>query len=204
MPKDKTASHAKIMVAISEEFFEKGFENASIRGIAARAGMSSAGLYRHYKDKEDMFLALVQPLVEQIYQWVEEHKKHQYALLDQNAERDMLLGQSFVDLIKEIIIPNKNEFKLLICYAKGTRYENFMHDFVAAQQDELIKAIRYMKECGYPAKEPLEEEIHLLLSAYASAIFEPIIHDYSEEKTMRCLNTCNEFFMPGWMKIMGL
>jgi len=49
MPKDKTASHIRVMTAMREEFIEKGFENASVRNIAAKAGMSAAGLYRHYK-----------------------------------------------------------------------------------------------------------------------------------------------------------
>ena len=48
MPRDKTESHIKVNIAIREEFMEKGFEGASIRSIGARAGMTSAGLYRQY------------------------------------------------------------------------------------------------------------------------------------------------------------
>ena len=64
MPRDKTLSHEKVKKAIKEEFLEKGFEGASIRSIGARAGMTSAGLYRHYSDKEAMFNAMVEPLIE--------------------------------------------------------------------------------------------------------------------------------------------
>ena len=55
MPRDKTLSHEKVRKAVKEEFLEKGYEDASIRSIGARAGMTSAGLYRHYADKEAMF-----------------------------------------------------------------------------------------------------------------------------------------------------
>ena len=58
MPRDKTESHIKVNIAIREEFMEKGFEGASIRSIGARAGMTSAGLYRHYPDKEASSLEL--------------------------------------------------------------------------------------------------------------------------------------------------
>ncbi len=51
MPRDKSLSHEKVNKAIKEEFLAKGFEEASIRSIAARAGITSAGLYRHYADK---------------------------------------------------------------------------------------------------------------------------------------------------------
>ncbi|MCM1299325.1 MAG: TetR/AcrR family transcriptional regulator [Firmicutes bacterium] len=204
MPKDKTASHLRIIAAMKAEFLEKGFENASVRSIAERANMSSAGLYRHYKDKEDMFDALIQPLIDQINDWLEKHKKRKYALAEKKADSGSLFGQSFTDLIKEVVYPNKEEFRLLLCCARGTKYENFIHDFVSAQQGELAEGIRYMKSRGYPAEEPLEEELHMLLSAYVSAMFEPVIHDYDEEKAMHCLDTIDKFFMPGWKHIMGL
>ena len=44
MPRDKTLSHEKVRKAVKEEFLEKGYEDASIRSIGARAGMTSAGL----------------------------------------------------------------------------------------------------------------------------------------------------------------
>ena len=40
MPRDKTLSHEKVKKAIKEEFLEKGYEDASIRSIGARAGMT--------------------------------------------------------------------------------------------------------------------------------------------------------------------
>ena len=73
MPRDKTLSHEKVKKAIKEEFLEKGFEDASIRSIGARAGMTSAGLYRHYADKEAMFNAMVEPLIESIKNWAKKH-----------------------------------------------------------------------------------------------------------------------------------
>ena len=61
-----------------------------------------------------------------------------------------------------------------------------------------------MKDNGYPAKELSEQELHMLLSAYLTACFEPIIHDYDDDAVIKYLNTVQEFFMPGWMKIMGI
>nr|MCR5129574.1 TetR/AcrR family transcriptional regulator [Lachnospiraceae bacterium] len=53
MPRDKTANHIKIMAAAKEEFLERGYEKASMRGIADRCSLTAAGIYRHCKDKED-------------------------------------------------------------------------------------------------------------------------------------------------------
>ena len=204
MPRDKTLSHEKVRKAVKEEFLEKGYEDASIRSIGARAGMTSAGLYRHYADKEAMFNAMVEPLIESIKEWTGKHTNRKYALLEDNVSDDKLFGETFVDMVKEVILPRRDEFILLISRSAGTKYENFIHDYVEDNQKEFLEAIRYLKRKGYQTAEPDEEELHMLLSAYLTACFEPIIHDYEDEKVIKYLNTVQEFFMPGWLKIMGI
>ena len=86
----------------------------------------------------------------------------------------------------------------------GTKYENFIHDFVVDNQKPFLEAVMYMKKKGYPAIEISEEELHMLLSAYTTACFESIIHNDDDAKIDKYLNTIQEFFMPGWMKIMGV
>ena len=61
MPRDKTASHEKIVDAAMREFQEKGYEQASMKAVADAVGMTSAALYRHFENKQDMFASLVQP-----------------------------------------------------------------------------------------------------------------------------------------------
>ncbi|MCR5340621.1 MAG: TetR/AcrR family transcriptional regulator, partial [Saccharofermentans sp.] len=78
MPRDKTLSHEKVNRAIREEFLEKGYEGASVRSIGERAGMTSAGLYRHYPDKAAMFDSIVEPVINAIEQWAADHKKNAY------------------------------------------------------------------------------------------------------------------------------
>lgn len=203
MPRDKSLSHEKVKQAIKEEFLEKGYENASIRSIGARAGMTSAGLYRHYVDKEAMFNAMVDPLIDSIKDWTRKHTSKKYNLMDGGAKNEELFGETFIDMIKEVILPKRDEFILLMSRSGGTKYENFLHDYVEDNQKQFSEAIRYLKENGYPARELCEEELHMLLSAYLTACFEPIIHDYDDAKIEQYLNTVQEFFMPGWLRIMG-
>ena len=204
MPRDKTLSHIKVNKAIKEEFLEKGYEAASIRSIGARAGMTSAGLYRHYADKEAMYSAMVEPLIEDIRTWTRKHTEKKYNLIEKRKDKSDLFGESFIDMIREVILPRRDEFKLLMTCSSGTRYENFLHEFVQENQKEFLEAIGILKENGYPVTLVDEEELHMLLSAYLTACFEPIIHGVDEAKLDKYLNTIQEFFMPGWLKIMGI
>ena len=204
MPRDKSLSHEKVNRAIREEFLEKGYENASIRSIGRRAGMTSAGLYRHYADKEAMFNAMVEPLIDSIKEWTKRHTARKYSLVEGNVPADELFGESFIDMMNDVILPRRDEFRLLMNCSAGTKYENFVHDFVVENQKEFMETLGYLKEKGYKVIDVSEEELHMLLSAYLTACFEPVIHDFEDIKMEKYLNTVREFFVPGWMKIMGI
>jgi len=204
MPRDKTLSHKRVNKAIMEEFLEKGYEAASIRSIGKRAGMTSAGLYRHYADKEAMFGAMVQPLIDEINAWTKRHTEKKYSILDSKDKKEELFGETFIDLIKKVILNRREEFILLMSCSGGTKYENFIHDYAMDNQKTLLDAIQYMRNKGYPVINVSEEELHMLLSAYMTACFEPIIHKYDDIEIEQYLNTIQAFFMPGWLKIMGV
>lgn len=186
------------------EFLEKGFAEASIRSIGERAGLTSAALYRHYSSKEAMFCAVVEPLVQEIQTRMARHKELHYQQLGAAGHSDFLFRESMIDIVREVILPHRAEFYLLVRCAQGTRYENYIHDFVAENQGDLADAIEHMRAQGYPAIHLEREELHMLLSAYMTAITEPIIHGYPDEKITAYLDRMSDFFMPGWMKIMGL
>ena len=204
MPRDKTLSHEKVNRAIREEFLEKGFEGASVRSIGDRAGMTSAGLYRHYPDKAAMFDSIVEPVVTAIEKWTNDHKKNAYELVENRNPDSDLFSQTFLDLIKDIILPNKVEFRLLLTSSRGTKYENFVNDFVLKNQTEMMRMFGYLKSKGFPVKEISEEELHILLSAYLTACFEPVVHGFSDEQIEAHLGTVREFFLPGWRNLMGM
>ena len=57
----------KILVEATKLFVTSGYNGISMREIAEAAGLSKAGLYYHFKDKEDLFLAILSDNLDQIY-----------------------------------------------------------------------------------------------------------------------------------------
>lgn len=49
-------SRARIRIAAMELFREKGFDGATLRAIAARAGMGASSIYRHVQSKEELLI----------------------------------------------------------------------------------------------------------------------------------------------------
>lgn len=201
MPRDKTAAHAKIMAAAREEFLEFGYEKASMRSVGERCGMTAAGLYRHCRDKEDLFDQLVSPAAERIKTWTEAHI-NRYAQAIQ-ADGKALWRDSWVDMMREVVYPHMEDYHLLLTKSQGTQYADFLHDMTQRSQERFCAYLPYLRTQGYPVREISAKELHLLLTAYVTALFEPVTHFYSQEEALNCLNTVEVFFLPGWKQLLG-
>ena len=201
MPRDKTANHIKIIAATKAEFMEMGFDKSSMRSIAERCGMTAAGIYRHCVDKEDLFDQIVAPAVDRINAWLDAHVAR-YAEAVQK-EKHIQWRDSEIDMMREIVYPNMEEYHLLLAKSQGSKYENFLHDLTEGQQAQLLQYLPMLKAQGYAVKDIDSKELHLLLSTYTTALFEPVIHNYSVEEALRCLTTVEAFFVPGWKQLFG-
>ena len=67
----------------------------------------------------------------------------------------------------------------------------------------MLEFLSDLKNYGYAVKDIGPRQLHLLLTAYTTAIFEPVIHDYPVEEALKCLEIVEAFFMPGWKQLMG-
>ena len=201
MPRDKTANHIKIIAAAKAEFMEMGFDKSSMRSIAERCGMTAAGIYRHCVDKADLFDQIVAPAVDRINAWLDAHVAR-YAEAVQK-EKHIQWRDSEIDMMREIIYPNMEEYHLLLAKSRGSKYEHFLHDLTEGQQAQLLQYLPMLKAQGYAVKDIDSKELHLLLSAYTTALFEPVIHNYSLEEALHCLKAVEAFFVPGWKQLFG-
>lgn len=63
---------SRIIEAATVEFFEHGFHGASMRALAARAGIRSATLYYHFANKEELLVAIMGATLEHVHAEVRE------------------------------------------------------------------------------------------------------------------------------------
>ncbi|MDE0884494.1 MAG: helix-turn-helix domain containing protein [Myxococcota bacterium] len=60
-------SRALILKAARELFEERGFDEATLRAIAERAGMGASSIYRHFQSKEELLIADLDELQEEAW-----------------------------------------------------------------------------------------------------------------------------------------
>lgn len=206
MPRDKTDSHEKIVKAAMQEFQEKGFEQASMKAVADAVGMTSAALYRHFENKQDMFATLVQPAVDAMEEWRGKHVASSYHALEQGSSImwDFDADMNDAHVVLDVMYRQPEAFRLLICCAAGTPYENFIHDMIEQCTDEMMCFLERCRANGISARQVQRDEMHMLVSAYNAALLQPIEHGYDKADAERYLKTIVDFFTPGWRMITGL
>ncbi|MCR5268694.1 MAG: TetR/AcrR family transcriptional regulator [Lachnospiraceae bacterium] len=204
MPRDKSANHEKIIQAAYDEFLSYGFQDASMRRIAGACNMSASGLYKHFPSKEEMFAALVDPVIEgfmDLYHTVEEEY---FGKIDFVGTENAWQGQGEPVRTMQYIYDHIDEFRLIICKARGTKYESFPHDIAMLEEDATLRYIKELKKKGYTVKNVSRKEFHLLLTAYVEALFQAVAHDFTRKEAMHYAKTIETFYGNSWNELFGL
>lgn len=105
-----------LLKAAKEVFLEEGFERASLRKICAKAGVTTGAVYFLYKNKEELFGAIVGKTVEEAEDLCNGLMLNELHDLQSGAENE----QKLIDFL----YVHREEIELLINRSKGTKYEN--------------------------------------------------------------------------------
>jgi hypothetical protein len=92
-------------------------------------------------------------------------------------------------------------FVLLIKCAEGTVYANFQHDWVKKMTASTYDYFREAQKRGLTRVSISMEEMHILLSAFWTTIYEPFIHNYTWEQIEAHSNLVCGLF--NWRRVLG-
>lgn len=202
MPIDKTANHEKIIAAAKKEFLTYGFTDASMRRIAAAAGMSASGLYKHFASKEEMFSALVEPAYQGLLALFRQEAGDQEQFI---GTGDLSVWEASNDarLAVSYIYDHLDAFRLIICKSQGTKYESFLHDLAVLEEKMTLSFMEMLKKQGVKLNEFSEKELHLLTTTNVNAIFQTVEHDLTREEAIHYADTLDRFFAKAWKEFFG-
>ena len=203
MARDKAGHHEQILAAAWQEFLTYGFADASMRRIASAAGMSAAGLYKHFPSKEDMFSALVEPAFQGLMALYRQEETAEREALEAGIVTEKWQNGGEARLAMTYIYDHLNAFRLLICKSQGTRYESFLHDLAAEEEKTTMAMMDLLKANGGQINEVDRRELHLLVTANVNAVFQAVEHDFTREEALHYADTLDRFFSRGWQVFFG-
>ena len=202
MPRDKTEAHEKIIAAAKKEFLTYGFTDASMRRIAAAAGMSASGLYKHFASKEEMFSALVEPAYQGLLALFRQEAGDQEQVI---GTGDVSIWETGQDAKRAVayIYDHLDAFRLIVCKSQGTKYENTLHDLAVLEEELTLSFMEVLKKQGVKLNDFSEKELHLLTTSNVNAVFQTVEHDFTRDEAMHYADTLDRFFSKGWKEFFG-
>ena len=194
-----------ILDKAKREFLEKGYNAASVRTIAKKAGLTTGAIFRYYADKAALFEALVSEAADGLVEQFKAAQEAHFELIPQERTAESRdLSTEYLRHFVNYVYDRFDEFKLVLCGAEGTKYANYIHDLVELDVERTETYYRLLREKGKIKGNISHELHHMITSAYFTAVFETVVHDMPREQAMGYVEEIAVFFNSGWEGLLKL
>ena len=185
----------RILESARAEFLASGFEKASLKTICEGAGVTTGALYKRYKGKEELFCAVVEQTVSDLYEVAHARGDKDPAVMsDQELIKAWDMDGADMMWWFRFLYDRRDDFYLLLSCSQGTRYANFPHDWVELLTKATSAYLAEAQRRGLCRNDVEPAELHILLSAFWTTIYEPFIHHFTwEQIEAHCRIVCGLF-----------
>jgi len=140
MLKEEEPNRRRLLLKeIAKLFYERGYEKTSIRDISRALGISNAGLYYHFKDKQEMLFAITSELIDEAI----DDLRRNLPKIEKPEDQIFWIIYSHIMYYKN----NKNETKVLVHerYTLEGEYAKLMREkekeYVRLLEDTIRKMV---------------------------------------------------------------
>ena len=195
----------RLLECAMAEFMEMGYQEASLRVIAAKADTTTGSIYTRFKDKEGLFHALVDETIDELIAWM---RAGNDAFADQPAgeqrETVFTYKPEIWEQLVDYIYAHWDVFRLLGRCTDIGCYEEMLNRMIDI---EVTYTRRFLEATGNDAMESgrlTPMLLHMLSNAYYSGLFEIVRHGMAKREAMSYVSQLRRFFTQGWADLLGL
>ena len=195
----------RLLECAMSEFMEMGYQEASLRVIAAKADTTTGSIYTRFRDKEGLFHALVDETVDELILWM---RAGNDAFANQPAgeqrETVFTYKPEIWEQLVDYIYAHWNVFRLLARCTDIGCYEEMLNRMIDI---EVVYTRKFLEATGNDAMErgrltPML--LHMLSNAYYSGLFEIVRHGMTKGEAVSYVNQLRRFFTQGWADLLGI
>ena len=151
------ATRAKLVRVGRDLFARRGYSGVSTEEIVRRAGVTRGALYHHFRDKRDLFAAVVEQIEQEVMQKVAETA---LAAGDPWEQQSAAIG-AYLDVCLEPAVQ-----RIVLTDAPSVLGLAAWREIEAKYGLALVQAgLQSIMEAGYIEEQPIEPLAHLLLGA---------------------------------------
>lgn len=204
MQKQKDSARKNILITSRHEFLKNGFKNTSMRTIAQKSGVGLSNIYNYFKNKNEIFLEILHPLILAFERLTDTHNRPENITTDWYVIETYQQGM-LNDFLK-IVSNYQSEIKLLFFHSNGSSLENYTQKLIERHTRLSIEYFELMKQ-KYPS---INDNIspfflHTASSWWLAIMSEIVSHDELTEQEIRhFIRDFITFGTAGWKKLMQI
>ena len=205
MSESAIETKSKILQSAKNEFLDKGFTNASLRTIASNAGVTTGAMYRHFKDKDALFCALVDDAIDVTVKTVSladsaHHLDFGNPVSQEHFEAENQETNNFLNYIFD----NFDIFTLLLTKSAGSTHEHFQEEICELYTKNCEQTFNWMYKNNVSTKKIDKMTIHFIASTVINAFVEIITHKMSKKAAFQYIENIEEYTRYGMIHMMGV
>ena len=202
MPAKKGNTPDKIKNTARTIFLANGFRETSMQMIASEVGISAPGLYKHFESKEEIFSALVDPLITAIKEILHMAENEKDTLLAEGKSEKVWNKEKTFKEMLDFIYAHFDDMKLLLFCAEGTAYENIIDRVADYETKVMLRTLPRLREQGMAIPEIDAETISTMMRQQYRSYAELIRKDYTKERAEQYQKEIDTFFTAGWRALL--
>ena len=192
-----------LLESAQSEFLAKGYQEASLRSIAEKAGCTKGAVYSRYPDKESLYRAVVEPCADEFCELLHAALKgFQDIPADRQAEEQQAYADDGFPRVIDYIYDHFDTFKVLLSCGESTVAQEFLHRLVDI---DLACTMAFIDKIGSDAVTSgrlTPDLAHILSYAFYSGLFEVVMHDMGREQANERIAALREFYGAGWSALL--
>ena len=195
----------RLLESAKTEFSEKGYAKASLRKICAGAGVTTGALYFFFRDKEDLFTAIVGQPFDELKKILEQHFADERDILassDPSKLRKHIDGGH--DQITSVLIhhlySNYDAFMLLLTKSQGSKFEDCV-DEIVEKTEKVYTAMAENMAKTLPNTRVNTYMRHWLTHMMIDAFIHLFTHERDEQKALSNMRKILNFLVRGWVEM---
>ena len=186
-----------IVQAAYAEFLTYGFQKASLHKIAEKAGVTTGAIYTRYKNKDALFVSLLQNFFETMQDLftpvADEYEKAKCSAQPEDILRAINAEEQ---VYFRLLTEHHDDCALFFCRSDGSSVEAILHELMDQKAEQTVEF--FFQVYG---KAPNADAIRLLMGSQFWYFRQLLDQHIEEDRMLTCLQAVLDFTNAGWRQL---
>lgn len=193
-------SKSLILKVAKEEFIKRGYQNTSLRIIAKKCHISATAIYRHFTNKEAIFLEVIAPFMDYFDSLTSYIKEKDMSFVDDNNASKMWAFEEEECFHYKLLFGLHHDLVKLIIKEKRAWFKEFLINY---EIEETTKYLSVLKSHGYVLNVYNEASFRVLLEGYIESYFSLLEKNIPKEEIYSICKEIKHFYTKGFQHYFG-